>query len=187
MKYFGLSGAFALSAVLLSGCCGGNRACSVPEELLVARDSVCAEDSSADVSIVFDAPLDKSLPLSAAVGEYFSEVLGGSYQDDSRDFKAAAQYYFDARLESSREFFREYIEESGMEGGAGCYDKIEFVKDSESPLYLTYRFSEYSYSGGRARQHHISRRDFPQVRRPQDRLGRSRAGCVFGGTAVPDL
>ncbi len=96
MKYFGLSGALALSAVLLSGCCGGNRACSVPEELLVARDSVCTEDSSADVSIVFDAPLDKSLPLSAAVGEYFSEVLGGSYQDDSRDFKAAAQYYFDA-------------------------------------------------------------------------------------------
>lgn len=148
MKYFGLSGAIALSAVLMSGCCGGNRACSVPEELLVARDSVCAYDSSADVSIVFDAPLDKSLPLSAAVGEYFSEVLGGSYQDDSRDFKAAAQYYFDARLESSREFFREYLEESGMEGGAGCYDKIEFVKDSESPSYLTYRFSEYSYSGG---------------------------------------
>ena len=148
MKCVNLSGALVLVAALASGCCGGNRDLPVSSEVAVLRDSISVSDSSGDVCILYDAPVDRSGELSLAVGEYFSEVMGGSYEGDCLDFASAAQYYFDRRLGEAREFFREYLEASEMGDRPGCYDRIEFAKVAETDKFVSFRYSEYSYSGG---------------------------------------
>lgn len=116
----------------------------IPAVLPVVADSVTFRDSIADFSIRVEFPEDASTPLAVAVGEYVSEMLGGTYNGVPGDVSGMLEHY-------GAPMFREHLEMMGdweNAGGFNLYDKVNVVKYAENGGYVTYFYVRETFLGG---------------------------------------
>ena len=134
----------ALASVTLCGACQwGNN--TLPMADVLKTDSVGARIDDGKGLYHISAEFAKT----PAIAEWMSEMLGGTYEGDYLDGSKMMDYYVGEQKKNMLKDFEVDIDDEAFEERASEFQfDARFVKDYETPRYVTYNLTEDIYCGG---------------------------------------
>lgn len=121
--------------------------CSNSRDNQLTTDSIKFDkaEKSIDCHFVADYPVKGNQGLTLMVREWISEQMGGTYKGSYENGDSVVQYYGKAALDTLRAFAKEM---SGDSPDMKLESTMSIRKSYETPKFVTYIASSYSYMGG---------------------------------------